>query len=354
MLVIGQDPDWQLAPFHEFESTGNVDEFVVDVDETETARRTFVTKTIEQHRAADGTFHSPYDDRFYRDPTPEELEKLGPTYGSGTSAGMRLWSKDWGDGRGYRPKVHYLPEGFTAVTLTLQEYYIDFSDYAREEYGHGSLSPTDSLDIHETHKYGYLVVDDQNMVQRVVRRTNPNARWDWYQVGGRYSGRLRTHDGRIVDSARFGDLDWTGMRRHYELEARLRYSRFHQITHGLSFESWAQVQARLGEDIGASRTAYWNQPLMVALREDQDFSFIDDAELIELMGPKEDYICRQGARRVTTFALVKDRQWYERGSMGWFGNVHGGITEAEWQAKYAELLSDVDPDTLVTMVDCHI
>jgi len=38
VLVVGENVDEQLAPYHEFESTGENDQYVVDVDKTEEAR----------------------------------------------------------------------------------------------------------------------------------------------------------------------------------------------------------------------------------------------------------------------------------------------------------------------------
>src|SRR5690606_6757529 len=37
---------------------------------------------------------------------------------------------------------------------------------------------------------------------------NPQSKWDWYQIGGRWSGLLILLDGSTVDQARKGDIDW--------------------------------------------------------------------------------------------------------------------------------------------------
>jgi hypothetical protein len=39
VLVIGEDPTAQLAPFHEFECTGQDDQFVQTLDRTEEVRK---------------------------------------------------------------------------------------------------------------------------------------------------------------------------------------------------------------------------------------------------------------------------------------------------------------------------
>ena len=42
----------------------------------------------------------------------------------------------------------------------------------------------------------------------VHAKYNPNARWNWYEIGGRFEGRLRVKDERL-DSARLGDIDFS-------------------------------------------------------------------------------------------------------------------------------------------------
>lgn len=36
---------------------------------------------------------------------------------------------------------------------------------------------------------------------------NPDSKWDWYEVGGRWAGLLRTRDGRDVNQCTAGELD---------------------------------------------------------------------------------------------------------------------------------------------------
>src|SRR5690606_18805090 len=99
----------RLQPFHEFECTGVDDQYVENVDRTAEARAAFDRETSQMLRAPDGSLHRPYEDRFYRDPTPEEAPKVG--LGTGFGSGLVWTSKDWGDGRGYRAKVQFIPDG---------------------------------------------------------------------------------------------------------------------------------------------------------------------------------------------------------------------------------------------------
>lgn len=55
-----------------------------------------------------------------------------------------------------------------------------------------------------------------------------------------------------------------------------------------------------------------------------------------------------------TFAVVKEGEWYEKGEMGWFGMASNEKETDEWFDEFRRLLSDLPPETVVTIVDLHI
>lgn len=69
---------------------------------------------------------------------------------------------------------------------------------------------------------------------------------------------------------------------------------------------------------------------------------------------EEEYIQREENSAFVTFAIVKDSQWYERGSMGWWGAVSNKKDEEAWNKQVAELLAELPDDTLISIYDCHI
>lgn len=245
-----------LQPFHEFECTGEDDQYVVDVDITAEARKGYESDTTRRLRGPDGGLHDPYEHRFYRDPLPTENPGLGSGFGNGIS-----WhSRDWEDGRGYRPKVHFVPEGWEDVQVPTPEVRT-FADYVEGWHGLERVLPGGRA------KFGFVEVDEAGEVVRAIDRTNPNKKWDWWVVGGRWTGLLRLEGGATANQARIGDL-------------------------------------------------------------------------------------RPG-KPLSTFAVLKDGQWYERGRMGWWAAVHAEKPEGEWEAEFARLLAD-SPDAWITIVDCHI
>ncbi len=87
VLVIGENAEQQLAPYHEFECTGVNDQYIQDLDVTQEYRDRFDEAVQRMVRLADGTEISAYDDQCYREPTPEEQKIIGPFSGTGCSGG---------------------------------------------------------------------------------------------------------------------------------------------------------------------------------------------------------------------------------------------------------------------------
>jgi hypothetical protein len=50
VLVIGDNPEAQLAPYHEFECTGKNDQYVQDLDETADMHKGFEKATVYWNR----------------------------------------------------------------------------------------------------------------------------------------------------------------------------------------------------------------------------------------------------------------------------------------------------------------
>ena len=56
----------------------------------------------------------------------------------------------------------------------------------------------------------------------------------------------------------------------------------------------------------------------------------------------------------TTFAILKDGRWYERGKMGWWACVADEKDPVKWDAEFWKLIDQTSDDTLLSVVDCHI
>lgn len=259
-----------------------------------------------------------------------------------------------------------LPEGAEEFEQPHQS----FADYLRESHHGNFIVPFgEQPDLHERHKYGYAQLDEAGEVVKVIRRTNPNAQWDWWQVGGRWQGQLLLKPGRTgesgstglmgschpnggVDHALKGDVDFDKMRDLAGERAGAEYDKIAAIIAGRSWDSWKEIMARHGGATDAAREEYWAQGVMADYKASENYSpfgSIDDFRC-----GREGYVqaARDGA--ISTFAVIKDGQWYQRGEMGWWGAVSDRKDDAEWNREFSALVDGLPDDALLTVVDCHI
>ena len=67
---------------------------------------------------------------------------------------------------------------------------------------------------------------------------------------------------------------------------------------------------------------------------------------------REQYLARCGMP--STFAVVKDGRFYERGEMGWWAVVIDEKDPEAWDKEFWKLLENVSDETMLSVVDCHI
>ncbi|MEN6549930.1 MAG: hypothetical protein ABFE07_28135 [Armatimonadia bacterium] len=377
VLVIGPDPERQLQKFHEFECTGTDDEYVQDVDITEECRKEYNENTETRLQAPDGSLHEPYEDRFYRDPTEEEKKRIGPFGGSGCGGGVMYTSKDWGDGLGYRPKVHFVPEGWQEIQIPTFEA-ASFVEWLDDYHGKKAVHHGERPRTYDEHKYGYVLLDAKGQVEKVVDRTNPNKKWDWYKLGGRWTGffalraqlscpvAARAGQFSLVserrakpgwaDQAVKSDVDFEAMAAEGARNFGEYWDRIHAIIDPHPpVIPWKQFYDRhnagaSAENLEAARKDYNAQAGIVALEAAKEFVW----RLDDLLVSREAY-CLRGARHAClTHALLRDGNWYEQGRMGWWGAVLDEKDEGRWEEEYQKLIRDLPGDTLLSVYDCHI
>ena len=287
VFVIGPNVDEQLAPYHEFESTGDDNQYVREIDVT------------------------------------AECKEKGLDY-----------------------------YGFEDNTV------IDVAQ----------------LDLADKHKYGYALVDGNGALVRAVNRTNPNAQWDWYQIGGRFSDWLKLKSGATgfkgarswtnaaeptdptrADAALKCDIDFEAMRDEAGNEAATNWDKARALLSAAvaptQWDSWEHLRDVVHKgDIETARKAYHAQPSVKVLA---DFAgFFDTCD--EYMQSREEFVQRARDRACAPYALVNKGEWTGRGKMGWFGVSDDKVAPDDWCRLVNQLLDNLPDDTLITVVDCHI
>lgn len=194
--------------------------------------------------------------------------------------------------------------------------------------------PDETLEHFVSRYYGYTYNEELDECGRIC---NPDAKWDWWMIGGRWEdmlvlkpdrtgyrteGRLMVNSGRC-DQARLCDVD-------------------------LSMDQEAYAKAIRLWEIAVEGDS---------VRDDEnpdDFHTIFRKEYyLSQFGDKHTYAC--DCATLSTWALVTpDSEWLQKGEMGWFGM--SDATRESRAAFTAQLDAELkeNPDLWITIVDCHI
>lgn len=181
---------------------------------------------------------------------------------------------------------------------------------------HNSAHPDDpyeSIITFAEEWFGYSI----NKKGEAVSDRNPDSKWDWWSVGGRWSGilKLKKSDERR-DILPFGDIDFDTMTASNIQKAE---------------KNWAAAEGKNGQD------RFLNHGVG---KEDTHESFVFERSF-----------------PIVTFAVItKDGKWHERGSMGWWAIVSDEKeTYADWASKYQErFLNNLDSEDVLVILDLHI
>jgi len=265
------------------------------------------------------------------------------------------------------------------VTARIEKEYKSFQQL-RDDY-HSMPAEKQTTDAWKKHIAKYLELEEKYLKEIIAKTKsdpkcpdckgkgkymttyNPDSKWDWYQMGGRWSGffkltpnakakrkafeakRLKATklasahigvkpfllgaligEGKIVDKifdvdqCKKGDVDWKGM-----------------------------VEGNKQRSIDL-----FNEMKAKAMNEDKEVS---PSNLEFIYGIKPDQTVEEFAEeeaKVFTFAVVKDGKWYQKGDMGWWGMTSNEKDDDKWIKEWNKLVMSLPPDTLLTMYDCHI
>jgi len=316
-----EDVESALQPFHEYECTGIKDEHVVWVDETEERNKEYNEDTIPMIFKDDEMLYSKYSD---------EAKKFFHKDRSEPFARDEFILDD-----GYELKDVIANK----VYSTAREYLIDWCGYT----------------------------EDNFKGETVGRYTNPNAQWDWWTIGGRWSGLLKPKNSEIgmkgekglmgseydpkgVDQCIKSNVDFDGRMKETAFEAEKKYRQAHIVIDGRTFKSWDECREDF-EDIQDARDFYHGQEVVKDLKVFDD-SFYANFE--DYQKTREEYVSMKSNSAISTFAVLKDGQWYERGSMGWWGCVGDEKNQDDWNGEFKDLIDTIPDDKCLTVVDCHI
>ena len=344
VLVVGNHPETQLLPYQE----DAPQEYLVFVDKEEEYLQEYNTGTVKMVK--DSTGKLVYSHKINGKIAPEEIKEI-PF------------------------KKHF---------STFEEYMSEWHDMTDRN--------------KDTNKYGYY--------------TNPNARWDWFEIGGRWDGffKIKATNSVLLEDSKLETLELTQKEflyiseLYYLQDSRLtseldKYPKRKQILEAvkkaappeyegghtqaqcvkanIDFEWMEQLaieQAKqqytaameifgdsppnksweecYNQDPTTAKEKYWGQERCKKWQAAETSKFGWSTTPDKYLMDRPNFLEKAKNQTATTFAIVKDGQWIEKGNMGWFGMVSN---ESEtWTETFHRILREIPDETLLTIVDCHI
>ena len=298
--------DEMLAPFNEQAEEPEYCEFA-NIEEE--CREKYENGTEEGVRVVStGEILSPYDDVFLVKISEEE-------YHTRRSNGERGLHTRYQDGQysyyGYEYGENELGEFPLCKIYDTFEEYMESEGYTKDE---------------KMEAYGYWF--------------NPNAKYDWWEIGGRWRGMLKATRGER--GFRYFGSAGEEKEGYYDI-AKIK-----------------DVDFSLDQDAYKRAIRFWEvvvegSPLQNG-EKDEDFCSYWKVEYYrERYGNKEQYA--QEIALFSTFAvLTVDGEWHECGKMGWFGCSDESADEArEWYNNWYDMfIKNANPEHDIIIVDCHI
>ncbi len=236
----------------------------------------------------------------------------------------------------------------------------------------------------------------------IVTRTNPDAKWDWYEVGGRWDGYFRLKPGVVSEANEEDDIanrkaniepqvkalltnmleggdvtledgvqekrpntanrclkrnvDIETMRLEAANEAREYWRKCAEVIRGETWIPWSEVLKKpdYPDRLEHYRTFYWSQPPIDRLQE-ANLLPLWGAKPDELLGiTEEEYVEDAINGALAPYAFVRDSKWTALGEVGYWGLSRDDMSSREWNKKFREMFDDLPDDTLLTLIDCHI
>ena len=162
----------------------------------------------------------------------------------------------------------------------------------------------------------------------ILTTYNPNSKWDWYQIGGRWQGLL------ILKNEKKGLRGIPGLTT--------------EMTEGYdgAFVSDVDFEAMKRRDTAK----------LPPYKKVLENSLMKEAYIRERFPTEKDYIERQTT--FSTFAVITpDGKWLTQGKMGWWGlSSDTAEEERAWQLGYHDrfIKPAIENNWYMVIVDCHI
>jgi hypothetical protein len=329
------------------------DEFLQDVDVTESARERFLVASGTKLQDPEGTLHDAFDEKFYREPTLDEDRAITANSNmDGAKYGVRYQIKGWSDGV-LTARVRFVPDGWREVPNP-KGHNQTLSEFASEYHAIDVVSSEEAIDREGEHRNGFVLVDEEGEVQKVVVRYNPNAHYDYYTKAGRFSGILNHLGGADVCQRRSLKLDeavrdFGEKRRKWadDIVAKLKLGDLLELERLIHDLQEAKAEWRSVRQPETSLREWLKERDLTSLAELNEASEeIPDLSVDQTLADWFD-----SALPLWAYAIVMDGVWHEREKTAWWRDITGD--DARWAPVAWKIVSDLPEQKWITVVDCH-
>jgi hypothetical protein len=318
VLVVAENEDdlhEKLLPFHERESTG-YDDYCTWVDDIH-------DKNLEKYRT-------------------EKIEciiqngKILGTKYSNDPIIKSMYVREKKDGDIFSTEYFKLKDGYDIVEECFNNIYSTFDEYMTDWCGYTEKNP-------KTGKF--------------ERWTNPNSKWDWYAVGGRWEGLLSLKNGGNSSWAVVSDVDFDRMYTKEQDKLEKEWKLFHQLYNECDKE-WSNI-----EEDGYLRWSNRNPRVKELLTSDSylraKYAF-DKMDWImwsldDVMSFFKKNIEEYSSPGGLTYAFIDNNgNWNQKGEMGWFGIDDPDKATNCYDGEWWKFVQSLRLDNNIYIVDCHI
>lgn len=212
---------------------------------------------------------------------------------------------------------------------------------------------------------------DYDDVWKEYSTSNPDGKWDWFSLGGRWSGTLKLKTGRKgtkgssgvygnvpgIDQAFKMDIDFEGMTQEAYQDGIEHYRSIVVACNGEIPKLLIPApNRRQNLPADADLKALWDE-----YREQEAVKIFTSCIPNTFCGPElDDYQCTEeeyaqdSANAVlSTFAYILDGKWHQRIAYVFASEKSGDMTATEWHKHMREMFESLPDDTLISIYDCH-
>lgn len=291
----------RLAPYEEDAEDRRFLEFQDTEDEW---RADFESGVVEMVELADGTRLLPWDDRL----------RVPGTFGLGSD-------------------THRDPPGSKRIEVPQRERYTSLDAFAADWHLEKARDP-------ERKRFGHW--------------RNPNGKWDWFQIGGRWPEQLLVdYMEKGVDVAKVEELDWVRIDR----ETTERADAFWK-----AFEDLRRTGREPGDDpFSGPRSTALRIGLCTIAEDAKSGGFkwerADRYDVYDKAITREGFLSKWSSFfcPIRTRALLDDAGWHEPGRMGWFAATPDDTPETvlAFARGFVGRIRELPPESILVVVDCH-